>query len=345
MAKSIRISDDNGVTWSTLPGSSGELATEAGSISDTIFGQEYSSTQSGLISWNLSANGLYKGFAGYVATLKISGTPIAMVAEPMSVVSGKTYQITAPTKRMIDPGTAVSVLDNAAPVAVANIQNIDYLYGRVTFKSTYVPTGPITISGSYTPLATIARANGFTLTQTTNAVDDTDFETAQSNSGTKVFIAGLKTVSLALTGIMSTGNNWRTLLFGRNRVLIEINPDGQGKSVARGFFKPTSAGQSGDVGDQESATATFPLSVPDNDLLAYPFAWLHDPSTTLNAAVRKALTAWQNNFKYDYQYLQDGTNGYQGDGIITDLSLAGGLEVMNSFTVNVQGSGTLSAVP
>jgi hypothetical protein len=104
-------------------------------------------------------------------------------------------------------------------------------------------------------------------------------------------------------------------------------------------------GQSGNVGAQEAATATLPLYVPQNANLAYPFSWIHDVTTTLNQSIQRAQIAWLNNLLYEYRYLYDGTNGFQGNGIITDLSLAGGLEVMNDFTIHVQGSGPLSAVP
>ena len=67
MPKTVDLSDDNGVQWHSLPGGTGELTSEAASIDDTIFGQTYQSNQPGLIGWTVTANGLYKGFAGYVA--------------------------------------------------------------------------------------------------------------------------------------------------------------------------------------------------------------------------------------------------------------------------------------
>jgi hypothetical protein len=345
MPKKVRISDDNGVTWSTFPGSSGEFTSEAGDIDDTVLGQAFRSSQTGMIGNSLSTNGFYKGFAGYNAKLLASGTPVALTAEAMALVSGKTYQVTNTAKRTFNPLTTVSFFDNGVAIAVANILNVDYVFGRVTFVPGYTVVGAITVTGQYLPLTAIARANGFTLTQTAEAVDDTDFTTAQGNSGHRTFIPGLKTMSLALTGIYSGSNNWRTLLTGRSQILIEINPDGTSKSVGRGFFKAMDVGQSGNVGDQEAASATFALSVPDIDVLAYPFAWLHDPTTTLNASIKKALAAWQGNLIYDYQYLWDGTNGWQGDGIITDVSLSSGLDAMNDFTINVQGSGQWVTVP
>jgi hypothetical protein len=345
MAKKIKISDDSGLTWYTFPGSSGELQNEAGSIDDTVFGQSFKSMQPGLIQASLQANGYYKGFAGYVATLKISGTPTTMTGEACSLVSGKTYKITAATKNIIDPNSPVTVLDNAVAVSPSNIDNIDYLWGQVTFVSSYTPAGPITITGKYLPSTTIARANGFTLTMTQDAIDDTDFDNAQASNGHRAYIGGLRTVSLALNGIFSGSNNWRTLLEGRSLVVIELCPDGGGLSVARGFYKTTQVTQSGNVGAQEAATATFPLFVPDLALLKTPFSWMHDPATTLNTAIQKALNAFSLQETYDYQYLYDGTNGVTGAAVITDVSLAGGLEVMNEFTIKAAFTGALTAVP
>jgi hypothetical protein len=345
MAKKIRISDDNGVTFYTFPGSSGELATDAGSIDDTIFGSEYKSSQSGMIAWTLNTNGFYKGFAGYVATLKKLSGPLALTAEPMALVAGTTatYQVTNAIKRSFDTVTPPVFSVGGTPVSAGTIVNVDYLFGRVTL--TGAAGGAVTVTGAYLPSTDVARATGFTLTQTADTIDDTDFATASANAGHRVYIPGLKTASLALTGIYGLTNNWRASLESRERLIIEINPDGNRKSIARGYFMYTAVGQSGNVGAQEGATATLPLQVPDIGNLVYPFSWLHDPTTTLNIAIQKAMTAWINNLVYEYQYLYDGTNGFQGNGIITDLTLAGGLEVMNEFTIHVQGSGPLTAVP
>jgi predicted secreted protein len=345
MAKKVRVSDDNRATWSTLPGSEAEISTEAGDINDTVFGQSFRSNQTGLAGWTLSTNGLYKGFAGYVAKIMKAGTPTAMTGEAMSLVAGKTYQVTNVAKRSFSRTAALSVLDNAVAVSAANILNIDYLYGRVTFVPGYTVTGPVTVTGTHFPLAQIAKGRAFTLTQQAAAIDITDFETAQANSGLRVFQAGLKTVSLDIRGVFGAANAYRDLVLGRAEAIIEINPDGNSKSVARGFFKPMTEGQRGSVGELEEEDISWRLSVPDNDLMAYPFGWLHASDTTLNVALQKCLTAWQADMVLDWQYLYDGTNGVVGDGVITDLTLAGGLDVMNAFTVRVQGSGALAAVP
>jgi hypothetical protein len=140
-----------------------------------------------------------------------------------------------------------------------------------------------------------------------------------------------------LSGIYAAANAYKALLVARDEFIIEINPDGNSKSVARGYFKPMSQSQSGNVGELEAESVTFELSVPDQADLETPFKWIHESDSTLNMGIQKALTAWLDEVEIDVQYLPDGTTGIQGACIITDLTLSGGLEVMNEFTVNVQG--------
>ncbi len=345
MAKRVRLSDDAGTTWYTLPGNTAEMSNEAGEMDDTIFGQDFSSTFPGLIGWTINSNGLFKGYAGYVTTIKKIGSSTAMVAEAMSLVSGLTYQVTASTKRIMNRGVATTVLDNAVAVDVDDILNIDWLFGRVTFVPGYTVTGPITITGAYFPTAAVGCANGFTLTQTANAVDNTCMDTAQTNDGHRTFEYGLKTVSLDLNGIYKVANGFRDLVVARSELIIEIDLAGDAKNLARGFFRAANTNQSGDVGDLEQETITFNLSVPDMDVaVAYPFGWLIDVTSTMSTSLKKAIAAWTAADEIDVQYLPDGTTGVEGTAIITDLSLAGGLEVMNEFTVNFQGSGELATV-
>lgn len=345
MAKTVRVSDDGGSNWYTLPGNQGELTHEANEIEDTIFGQSFESRFPGIINWTVDANGLYKGYAGYVAKILKSGTPTSMTGEAMSLVSGKTYQVTASTKRTFDKDSSITVLDNASPVSANDIESIDHLFGRVTFTSGYTPTTPITVTANYLPLTQLGKGKSFTLTQTANAIDTTDFATAQGNSGLRTHDYGLKSVSLELGGIFDGASGLVALLKARSELIIEINPDGASLSVARGYFRPISESQAGDVGELEEETTTFSLSVPDNESVLRPFAWLHATNTTLNTAMQKCLDAWANEDLIDVQYLHDGTNGFTGEAVITDLSLEGGLEQMNEFTVTFQGSGATTAVP
>lgn len=349
MAKTISVSDDD-VVWHVLPGSSGDLNFEAGSAEDTTFGASFSSAQPTIVNWNASANAYYKGLAGYVATFKKSGTSTAMVAEPTTLVSGKTYEITAATKRVLDRTVAIVVDDTGTPVAESNIESIDHLYGRVTFVAGYTPTGAITFDANYLPLVSVGTAREFSLTMNAESVDTTDFATAQANGGYSTFAPGLKTVSIDASGFYALANGFKDMVTARAELIIEINPDGAAKSIAKGYFRAITTGQSGDVGGNEDQSITFELSVPQSSSVTTanvvtPFKWLHDATTTLSTAVQKVITAWQNGTTIYVKYLDNGTNGYKGTAVITDTSLAGSVEGINEFSMSFQGSGVPVVVP
>lgn len=336
-AKRIRVSDDAGTTLYTLPGNTGSFHDEAGQLDDTIFGQNFQSSFPGLNGWTLTANALVKGYAGYVATIRKTGTTTVMTGEAMALVSGKTYQITNVAKRLIDRSFAWTVKDNAVNQN-ANVLSVDYLSGQVTFKSSYTVIGPVTIDGKYLPTVVVGCSNDFTLTQNAKANDNTCMDTAQTNSGNRTFAYGLKTVSLELKGIYRAADAFHTLLLARAELIISIDLEGNGKNLAVGFFRAVTNQQSGDVGNLEEATINFDLSVPDDAYLVYPFHWYISSSSDLNVGVQKCLAAWEAETLLTIQYLPDGTNGAAGLGVITNLTLSGGLEAVSTFAVDFQGS-------
>ncbi len=344
-AKEIQVSIDAGSTWFLLPGGTGEWNDEGEQITDTIFGHTFQSTQPGLISWTANANALYKGFAGYVASLKQGGTPVPVTDEPTTDLTGDAFQITDTARRVIDWTTAVVIDDTGSPIAQSGITSLDHMFGIVQLAST--PSGAVTFDYSYIPLTEIGKASSFTLTQTAETIDETDFETANSNSGYRVFNPGLRTVALELGGFYdSTEANW-DVLESRNDIVIEINPDGSDLSSARGIFKLVTRNQSGDVGALEEESRTFALSVPIIDSsLASPsvstvFSWLHDANTTLSQSIQDILTFWLSQTNIRVRYLPDGLPaiGFDGTAVITDVSLSSGLDAMNEFTANFQGTG------
>ncbi len=340
-AKVVQISDDDGANYYVLPGNSGEFSDESGALDDTIFGQNFKSGQPNLINWSVKANALYKGFAGYIVDIKKSGSTTTFTAEATTLVSGKTYKITSATKNVWDRTFTPTVYDNAVD-HTADVESIDYLLGRVTFKSAYSITGPVTISGKYFPMTVLAKYRSYTLTQTVSPIDDTDIPTAQANNGHMTYEYGLKTVSLEVSGVYASTNGYRASLVARDELVIEINPDGAEESMCRGFFKPTNRSQSGNVGDLEEEKASFTLFVP-TDLDTPPFKWLHT-SSPLSTSVQKALGAFENETVLKVQYLPDGATGLEGDCIISDVSLSGGLTAMNEFSVNLQGTGEVTVV-
>jgi hypothetical protein len=342
-SKVLSVSSDN-TTFYTIPGSTAGFDTTGATASDTIFGQTYSSTQPTINSWTITGNSYYKGYAGYVCTIKKSGTSTAMTGEAMTLVSGKTYQISAATKEIWDR-TATFVVYDGGVDHTADVASIDYLYGKVTFASAYTVTGAVTVDGSYLPTSTYGKASDFTLTQTATTINTTDLDTAQANNGYDTFIPGLRTVSLGLNGFFNTSNGFKTLLDGRTEIVIEINPDGAGNSMCRGFFKADKTGQSGAVGAAETETANFMLSVPYSATSTITaFSWAHASGTTLPQGIRTVMDAWEGETLVYVKYLPDGTTGWTGQAVVTDVSLKSGLTAMSEFTANFQGSGAYTAV-
>jgi len=347
MPKRIQISSDD-ITYHTLPGNTGELRDEAGELTDTIFGQPFESSESGLITASISANALYKGFAGYIVKLMKGGTPVAMTAEPMSLVVGKTYTVTATTKQFIDPATTMNVFV-AAVNQNAQVERVDYPLGEVTFKSTYTVSGAVTITGAYVPTTAIAGARTFNLTQTEAVIDNTDIVAAKANGGFRTYVAGgLKSVALEIGGIFSVANAFRAALIARAPIYIEINPDNSNLSICRGVFKYSGRAQSGDLGALEEENLTLRLYVPPEQASGLPwglpFGWNHSASSTLSQAVQKSLNSWQDSTVLYAKYLYDGLAGFKAPVLVTDISLSGGLESMNEFTANYQVNGAATVV-
>lgn len=345
--KRVQVSDDGGSTFFTLPGNQGEKREELATVDDTIFGANYESGNPTLAQWNVSANGVYKGVAGYNAKLMGPGTPTSMAAEALTLVSGKTYRITAATKRMLSLGHTITVYDNAVD-ATAEVASIDYLTGTVTFDSGYTVTGPVTLDGYYIPMTQLGKARSFSLTQTKAELDNTTYEAAQTNGGYRTFDpAGLKTANLEIGSIFLNSTIWLPLLRARSVVYVECDLDisDPGKTMFRGFYRVSSHVGSGNQGALEEETIQMTLYAPDGDLIVQPFGWYIESTSRLNIAIKKALLAWSQDESINVRYLPDGVNGFEGEAIITECSLANAVDGQNEFTFGFRGSGTAAAYP
>lgn len=357
-AKSVQVSTD-GVTYNTLPGQNGQWDDTLSTLEDTVFGQNYKSIQPGLISAKITSDAFYKGFAGYNATIKAMGATTAFATEAFTLVSGKTYKITNTVKQIWDRTVTLTVFDNAVDKTF-QVATIDYLFGQVTFLSTYTVVGAVTATGSYFPTAALAQYRAFTLTQQANMIETSDLPTMQTNSGIRTFSSGLKTLSLQVDAIYkNSAPAYRTYITNRTEVIIELSPDGGGKTVARGFFKAASRKQSGKVGELELETVMFDLFVPTTLTLSQgggasvatlltPFEWVFT-ATDLSVAVQQVLNAFVNGTNLFVKYLPDGGTT-AGAGLaaaasfVENCTLTGGFDAMNLFNVSLQISGAVTTV-
>ena len=343
MAKILEISPDAGANWYGLPGSTANLNLNGENIDDTILGQTFQSGQPGLINWGMDSNALYKGYPGYTSTLKKQGTATSATGEAMTVVSGKTYAIDAVAKNMWDRSVAAVVYDGAVD-KTDEVESINYLFGEVTFKSTYTVTGAVTVDVDYFPTAVLARTNSYSLGMTMTPIDASDFAGVVANSGYNIFQAGLRAVTLELTGIYDSAYNVKTVLQGRDELVIELDPVGTSKSFMRGFFKVLTDSQGGDVGALEEETISLTHFVPSDPLIDVVLAWKHDNNSDIPVALKHVLSAWENETSLLARYLPSGAigqtplDGVQGTVWVADVSLSSGMSDMNTFNVTLQGS-------
>lgn len=364
-AKTVQVARMNQTTgaligaFQNLPGNTGDFNIESEQLEDTVYGVRYASTQPGLISWNVSSNAMLRGFAGYEAIIRETGTSTAFTAEPMTAIAGtgnRSWQITAEHKRVINPEVLVTSTGGT-------IESIDYLFGIVTFVA--AATNP-TVTGEYFPLVDIGCANSISLSQTADTRDTTCF-----GDECRTILPSLRNVTLELTGfyrVRPDGKRFYDRVRSRGEVLIEIIPNrsriknDQGDpadlagapddwvlshvSACRGLFKAVSNSQSGGVDGDESETITFNLSVRDQkantevfDII--PFSWRHGEDSDIAESVKILFEAWEKEELILVNVLPDGVGkeGRTGQVVVTDVSLEQSVDGMSEISVSLEGNG------
>lgn len=128
--------------------------------------------------------------AGYSGTVKASGVAVVMTGEACTSLGGNRYQVTNSAKRIVDPNTNLVVLENGIASVLA--YTFDHLFGIVSFPS--APTAPITVTGAYLPVESIAESKGFTVALSRDMLDTTSFDSA----GARAKLAGLKDGTIKL---------------------------------------------------------------------------------------------------------------------------------------------------
>lgn len=122
--------------------------------------------------------------AGHSVTLeRTEAAAQTLTTEATTLSVGNTVaQITSTSKHVLDPDTAVTVLDNG--VAATNVR-VDYLFGRI-IKTTGAFTGPVTVSGKYLERFAAVEPRSFSAKCSTDLPDTTllgDQDRARSVSG------------------------------------------------------------------------------------------------------------------------------------------------------------------
>ena len=250
----------------------------------------------------------------------------------------------------MDYNTAITVLGNAVAIAASNIQSIDYNTGTVTFIAAYTPVTPITMTYSYIPMTLAAKAKNVKLNLTQTVIDITSYDIAQTNSGFRSFVPGLRSVSLEISNIFAASNAYETLLQGRSYVMIDIDLNGDTYTVFRGFFKLAKRMQSGNQGEVEAETVSAQLWVPPGALVQFPANWYITGSSTLSPAIQTILNSWSNQTTIYARYLPSGApgqtplDGQTGTVIPIECSLDNSIDGLSTFNFNLRGTLAPTAV-
>jgi len=196
--------------------------------------------------------------AAFNTVVKATGTSTTMTAEACSLVSGKTYQVTNAAKRVIDPTSALTVLDNGGAVAAANIESIDFLFGKVTFVGGYTVTGAVTVTGKYLPLHTLTYAREFELTDTNMLAEatvfaDTTVKRKQTLQSLMVRLGLLERAGLVYNG---GSTSLVSVLTAGTVLVIEINVGGSG-TIFRAMVIPENVSQGATVAGLLEEGVTF----------------------------------------------------------------------------------------
>lgn len=223
------------------------------------------------------------GVASYHTRVKLGGTSTAFTGEAASYVETDAdtgyfiYQLDSSWKRVLDRSVDITVYDDAAEVADADIAAINYLFGLISFSGTVGTDGTdatITVDGSYipvsegeddpddpgTPLADtrLAYCNSYDLAVEASILDKTGFKEAQSSQGARVRESGIFDANVSLGGFGHVSQPLTDAFYSRTPVLVEIIP-GNGAETFRGWFVVDTDSLSGGVDDLETADISMQL--------------------------------------------------------------------------------------
>lgn len=341
-AKLVRTSR-NGTDWNILAGNDASIDLDGEELENTVFGSDFNSSITGIISHSFSGNAMFRKTAGFEARFKTtSGTPTVFTSEAFAA-DGDWYVISDRTKSLWDRETEVVFSDGAGTIDPDDIESVDYLNGRVKFISSFVVTGSVTASGEYLATSEFACARSIDLTQSLDTVETGCFETIGANGGFETYKGTLRTASAEIEGFYRSTNDFYQTLLDREEILIEIDIDGKGTSVARGYFRVLTDGLSGGVGGDESESISFTLSVPEGFV---PFSWYFASNSEAPASVQDVIWAWENKEELYIQYYPEGINGrgYQGQYIVTDASISTAVDAIGEVSVSGQGTGAITVL-
>lgn len=171
-------------------------------------------------------------------TVKVGGTTTTLTNEATTkLVSNTVYQITDPTKRILDPDFALNVeVDpdggGASPYATVGVSTytVDYMFGKITFASDQGASATVRVSGKYIPTLAVAEGTDFELEDSADLLEITAFgDTARKRVTALQEVSGSFTVLAILQTDLDPGagtTKLRTAMRTGTKVLLEYRPGG-----------------------------------------------------------------------------------------------------------------------
>lgn len=339
-AKTVQVRHVGDTTWLTLPGNTADINITKESVDDSVFGSVFVSNFPTLKSWNTSSNAMLKGVAGYKAQIKRAGSPTSITGGALDEEINGGFYVSNRAQSLWDSNLVVTIYSDGDVVDAEDIEYIDYLQGGVVFKSGFTPGTTITADFNYLGTERVCFFTSFDLGQTLATEDVTDFCSAEDNGGWSVFAPQQLEVDLSMDGFYSDSSTAFEDIISDDAVIIELDLTGDGKSIARGYFRASDLSESGDVGSTETSSLSFTLAVPEGIVL--PFSYYIAEDSIMPEAVKVCLEAWEDRSPVEFRYVADGSSLENiGEVYVTDTSLSNSVSDMNTYSLSFQGTDAL----
>ena len=153
---------------------------------------------------------------GYLASVNAQSSATSMTDEAMGSTDDTIYTITDSAKTVIDLNTAIVVEDDGS--TTTEDYTVDYLNGIVTFGSAVSRT--ITITGAYVTLTTVAVADSFSFSASSDMYDNTVF-----SGSTRTFQPGLMTGTAELGGFFAVDDIFNDAILAGEYMVLEYFVD------------------------------------------------------------------------------------------------------------------------
>lgn len=168
------------------------------------------------------------GVAGKKALVKVPGVAVTLTNEACGDTGDhQTYQITNAAKRVIDRATTLVVKVGGS--VTGESYTFNRLTGKITFATVNAGRGAVTVSGAYLPLNVAVGASDFRFTLAQPALEDTDFDGANTTGGFSTCQSGIKTLSGSIGRRLQVADTvLRDALITGDPIVIEFFVDRSG---------------------------------------------------------------------------------------------------------------------